>query len=230
MNARARVQVASRLNLATPPGPDTIMGFYRERILPRLLHYSERVGAVEAMRQRVVECAAGHVLEIGVGTGSTLFYYPRTIVSLTTVEPNPAFNARLRQRMRHLPFPVDIREGRAERLPVREAAFDCAISSFVLGAVEQPERAVAEIFRVLKPGGRLLFVEQGPSGDASVLRWQQRIDRVQRLVSGGNRLLLKVDELLLAGGFTLARLEMTYLARLPRALGCVYEGTALKPS
>ena len=204
------------------------MSFYQERVLPGLWRYSERIGALDATRQRVVECAAGHVLEIGVGVGSTFFHYPGTIVSLTTVDPNPACNARLRQRLRHLAFPVDVRLGRGERLPVRDASFDCAISAFALGAVEEPERAVAELFRVLKPGGRVLFAEQGPSADPAVLRRQQRLDRVQRVLCGGNRLLLKVDDLLVAGGFALARRETSYLGGMPRALGCVYEGAALK--
>ena len=112
-----RLHTASGLNLARPA--TEVMGFYRSRILPQILDLSERMPGVEAARQRAVEYAGGHVLEIGSGLGSTLMYYSGEITSLTTVDPNPALNARARRRLRHVPFPVDVREGRGEILDVK---------------------------------------------------------------------------------------------------------------
>lgn len=224
----ARVLAASRLNLQ-PPAARSHMGFYRAYVLPQLLGFSEHVASMELVRQRCVEYATGHVLEIGVGLGATLPFYHQDITSLTTVDPNARFNARLRRRLRHLPFPVDVREGQGEVLPLKDCTFDCVVTSFALCCVGDLERVIAEIARVLKPGGRLLFAEPGPSREEAVLKWQRRVARLQRLFIDGCRTDREVDAALLAAGFELKRLDVTYLDGLPRALACVYEGMAVKP-
>lgn len=205
------------------------MGFYRAFVLPQLLGFSERLASMELVRQRAVEYATGHVLEIGVGLGPTLPFYHPEITSLTTVDPNPRFNARVRRRLRHLPFPVDTREGRGEQLPLKDRTFDCVVSTFTLCCVGDLERVLAEIHRVLKPGGRVLFAEPGPSPDAGILKWQRRVARLQGLVVDGCRVDRAPDAALLAAGFELKRLEVGYLDGLPKALGCIYEGMAGKP-
>lgn len=205
------------------------MGFYRAYVLPQLLGFSERVTSMERVRQRTVEYATGHVLEIGVGLGSTLPFYHQEITSLTTVDPDPRFNARIRRRLRHLPFPVDVREGRGESLPLKDATFDCVVTTFALCCVADLDQVVAEIMRVLKPGGRLLFAEPGPSREPSVLKWQQRVARLQRWVVDGCRADREIEGALIAAGFELKRLEAAYLEGLPKALACVYEGMAARP-
>jgi len=205
------------------------MGFYRAYVLPQLLGFSERVTSMELVRQRTVEYATGHVLEIGIGLGATLPLYHQDITSLTTVDPNARFNARLRRRLRHLPFPVDVRQGHGEALPLKDCTFDCVVTSFALCCVGDLERVAAEIARVLKPGGRLLFAEPGPSREAAVLKWQRRVARLQRFFIDGCRTDREVDAALIAVGFEVKRLDLTYLDGLPRALACIYEGMAVKP-
>ena len=221
-----RLHTASGLNLARPA--TEVMGFYRSRILPQILDLSERMPGVEAARQRAVEYAGGHVLEIGSGLGSTLMYYSGEITSLTTVDPNPALNARARRRLRHVPFPVDVREGRGENLPVKDAAFDCVVSTFTLCCVDNLDRVAAEIYRVLKPGGRFHFVEIGLSEDPSEARWQRRLSRLQRVFVDGCRLDMALGAALTGAGLAVKRLEMTRLERLPRPLGCAWEGLAVR--
>lgn len=224
----ARVLAASRLNLQPPPSRSD-MGFYRAYVLPQLLGFSERVASMERVRQRTVEYATGHVLEVGIGLGATLPFYHHDITSLTTIDPDAGFNARLRRRLRHLPFPVDVREGRGEALPVKDCTFDCVVTSFALCCVVDLERVVEEIARVLKPGGRLFFAEPGPSREEAVLKWQRRVARLQRFFIDGCRTDREVDTVLVATGFDLKRLDVTYLDGLPKALACVYEGMAVKP-
>lgn len=224
----ARVLAASRLNLQ-PPASRSDMGFYRAYVLPQLLGFSERVTSMERVRQRTVEYATGHVLEIGIGLGATLPFYHQDITSLTTVDPNARFNARLRRRLRHLPFPVDVREGYGEALPLKDCTFDCVVTNFALCCVGDLECVVTEIARVLKPGGRLLFAEPGPSREEAVLKWQRRVARLQRFFIDGCRTDREVDAALFAVGFEVKRLDLTYLEGLPRALACVYEGMAVKP-
>lgn len=206
------------------------MGFYRAYVLPQLLGFSERVASMELVRQRTVEYATGHVLEIGVGLGSTLSFYHQDITSLTTVDPNPRFNARIRRRLRHLPFPVDVREGHGESLPLKDRTFDCVVTAFALCCVDDLESVIGEVARVLKPGGRLLFAEPGPSRDENVLKWQRRVARLQRFFIDGCRTDRAVDTAVQAAGFELKRLDVTYLDGLPKAFACVYEGMAVKPA
>lgn len=204
------------------------MGFYREYIFPHLLEFTERVASVEAIRERVVEGATGHVLEIGAGVGSNLFYYPRSVVSLTTLDRNPAMNARVRRRVKYLPFPVDTREGHSENLPMKDRSFDCVVTTFTLCAVENIEQTLSELFRVLKPGGRLLFAEYGLSHDEEVAKWQQRLTPYHRFVADGCQLDRRIDQLIPSAGFIVKRLATAHLTKLPRALGFIYEGMASK--
>ena len=206
------------------------MSFYRTAVLPRLLDFSEGLSGFEAARQRTVEFATGHVLEIGSGVGSTLAFYSREITSLTTVDPNPVLNARVRRRLRHLAFPVDVREGRCEQLPVKDAAFDCVVSAFALGCVEHLEQAAAEIFRVLKPGGRFYFVEMGLSSDPRMARWQWRLRGLQSLLIAGCKLDRPLEAALTGAGLQLKRLEGVRLDAVPRVLGYAYEGCAVRDS
>jgi ubiquinone/menaquinone biosynthesis C-methylase UbiE len=204
------------------------MGFFRAHVLPQLLGFGERLSSMEQARCRAVEYANGHVLELGVGLGATLPLYHQEITSLTTIDPNPRFNTQLRRRLRHLPFPVDVRDGRAEQLPLKDNTFDSVVTTFALCCVSDLGRVAQEIHRVLKPGGRLFFAEPGPSRDPDVARWQRRLAPLQRLVIDGCRADRPIDGELLAAGFVLTRLDVNYLAGLPKSLGCIYEGMASK--
>ena len=215
------------------PTPDAQLrrasgGFYRGSLLPRFLGWSESIPSLDAARQRAVEYATGHVLELGSGLGSTLDLYPHEITSLTAVEPNPALNTLLRRRMRHLPFPIDVREGSAERLPVKEAAFDCVVSTFTLGAVGDRASALAEVRRVLKPGGRLLLAELGFDEDTRQARRQQRLAGVRSFFSGGYRLVTDLEADLQTAGLRIQRLEFSRLPEFPKLLGTLAEALAVR--
>ena len=203
-------------------------GFYRGTLLPKFCAWSEANPELDLARQRAVEYATGHVLELGSGIGSTLDLYPHEITSLTTVDPNPALNARLRRRMRHLPFPTDVREGVAEQLPVKSAAFDTVVSVFALGAVDDLTGALGEIRRVLKPGGRLLVAELAFDADPVVARRQQRLTAVRAFLGGGYRLLGTLAPELEAAGLHAQRLDVRSLARHAGLLGTLLEALAVR--
>ncbi|MBI4695762.1 MAG: methyltransferase domain-containing protein [Gammaproteobacteria bacterium] len=204
------------------------MTLYQERILTRVLSFSERVAGIESIRQRVADGATGHVLEIGSGIGSNLVYYPRSIVSLTTVEANRAMNLRARRRIRGLEFPIDTREGSIESLPMRDRTFDTVVSTFTLCAVADPDAVLAEVFRVLKPGGRLLFAESALSADEKLARWQTRVTPFLQRFGGGYSVDRRIAELITNAGLRLQRVEAYDCAELPRILGHLCEGCAAK--
>jgi len=194
---------------------------------PRLLGFRERLSSVSAVRQRVVEGALGHVLEIGGDSGANLFLYPRTITSLTSLVTSHRLPPPVaRQATRQLTFPVDRRLGTLEAFPLKDRAYDTVVSTFALGAVADIARTLAEVCRVLKPGGRLLFVEYGLSREADIARWQRRCTPLLRLLGGVRPPLQYLDEEIINAGLALKHVHAEYLARLPRALGCVYEGVA----
>lgn len=204
------------------------MGFYREHVFPRVVDLSSRIDTLERIRHRVVENASGHVLEIGAGTGSNLLHYPTSITSLTTVDPNPGMYKRIRQRIRYVEFPVDARKLDGEELPMKDGAFDCAVTTFTLCSISAVERSLAEIYRVLKPGGRLLFAEHGLSDSPERQKWQRRFSPLPRIFFDGCRLDRPIAELIKGAGFSLHHIENYQLERVPRSFGHIYEGIGVK--
>lgn len=204
------------------------MGIYRELIFPRLLELTEHYPSIDSIRQRVAEGAMGHVLEIGAGIGTNFWFYPSSITSLTTIETNPALSQRARKRIKFLEFPVDTREGSAEKLPMKSRSFDCVLTTFTLCRVKNIEQSLEEIYRVLKPGGRLLFAAHGHSKDPEILKWQRRLSPVHRILCDGCHFDRRIDEMIKDVGFFYQRLDCHFVEKLPRSLGHFYEGVAVK--
>jgi SAM-dependent methyltransferase len=193
---------------------------------PRLTNLRERLGNASALRQRTAEGALGHVLDLDGDTAANLFLYPRGITSLTTLVTRHEVTPAMRWAARAAAFPVDRRAGPLDAMPLKDDAYDTVVSTFALASSRAPAQALAEIRRVLKPGGRLLFLEYGLSTDPEVARWQQRLGPVHRLFNGVALPLLMLEAEIAQAGFELRHLENHFLARVPRALGCVYEGIA----
>jgi ubiquinone/menaquinone biosynthesis C-methylase UbiE len=140
----------------------------------RMLAGTERAGLREHRHELLSE-ARGQVLEIGAGTGLNLDHYPDSVEELVLTEPEPPMASRLRQRAAQLGRDVTVIDAPAEALPFEDSSFDTVVATLVLCTVSDPERALSEIDRVLRPGGRLLFLEHVRSDDPSVARWQDRL-------------------------------------------------------
>ncbi|MGH8598844.1 MAG: class I SAM-dependent methyltransferase [Gammaproteobacteria bacterium] len=193
---------------------------------PRLTELTERLTSVDSVRQRVTECATGHVLDLCVRNRRDLFHYPPTITSLTLLAPSRAFSALSRQRARHSAFPVDLREGECTHIPLRDHRFDCVVSTFALCRIARLDLVLAEVKRVLKPTGRLLFAEYGLSREPSIANWQHRFGWIIGTVHGVSSPMRIIDDALTAGGLVVRSSTCSYLPRVPRSLGCFYEGVA----
>ena len=150
------------------------MGVYADRIGPRLIKCLCSSPDIAAERAAIVPQASGVVLEIGFGPGLNLSHYdPGKIERVIGVDPNEGF-LRLGSGARP-PVPVEVFRAPAEAIPLPDDVADTAIVTYTLCSVEDPARALGEVLRVLKPGGRVLFVEHGRASEAGVARWQDRL-------------------------------------------------------
>src|SRR5436190_5242928 len=151
----------------------------------RLMAGTERAGLADR-RARLVAGARGTTLELGAGTGLNLRHYPAAVTDLVLAEPDRHMARRLRERLAKAGRPAEVVEAPAERLPFEDGRFDTVVVTLVLCTVQDPAQALEEIARVLKPGGRLLFLEhvRAPDG-ARLSRWQDRLERPWGWFGGG---------------------------------------------
>lgn len=199
------------------------MSFYADIILPRLCHVAMRNRRLLPYRERVVGAATGRVLEIGIGSGLNLPFCPAAVREITALDPAPPLLAMARQRARSLP--ITFLEASAEAIPIESGRFDAVVTTWTLCTIPNAPAALAEMRRVLSPGGRLLFVEHGLAPDDRVRRWQDRLTPPWKALTGGCHLNRPIQTLIEANGFRVERLETGY-APGPKVMTFLYEGAA----
>lgn len=150
----------------------------------RGLKATEEAG-LRRMRVELLAGAGGRVVEIGAGTGVNLDLYPEAVTELVLVEPDPHMAKRLHAKAAAAGGAARIVEAPAERLPFEDGEFDAAVAMLVLCTVPDPVAAISQLVRVLKPGGKLLFVEHVRAEDAGLARWQDRLERPWRFLADG---------------------------------------------
>jgi ubiquinone/menaquinone biosynthesis C-methylase UbiE len=202
------------------------VGLYASVVVPRLIHRAMASERLLPLRRRVVEGAAGRVLELGIGSGANLSLYGREVSGLQGIDPAAYLLDRARRSADWLPFPVHLIEQSAEHLPLADACVDTVVVTWALCTIPDPLAALREAHRVLVPGGRLRFVEHGLSPVASVARWQRWLTPAWRRIAGGCRLDQRADRLLARAGFAIEQLETGYLVPGPRLLTYHYLGIA----
>ena len=193
----------------------------------RMLAGVENAG-LRDRRARLLTSAQGRVVEIGAGTGANLPLYGSAVESLTLTEPEPPMARRLEARLRGTARPATIVPAPAEALPLPDASFDTAVSTLVLCTVHDPERALRELWRVLKPGGRLLFIEHVRSDRASLARWQDRLNGLNRIVAHGCNCNRSTLDTIRGAGFVVEEVEHGALPKAPPFLKPLIVGTAVK--
>jgi ubiquinone/menaquinone biosynthesis C-methylase UbiE len=200
-------------------------GYYRRRVLPHLIHLGMRQEFLREYRQRLVAGAHGRVLEIGVGSGLNLPLYGEAVERVLAVDLSPELLTMARQPLARSRVPVELIEGSATALPMDAASIDTAITSWTLCSIADVGAALREVRRVLKPSGRLCFVEHGRAPDPDVRRWQDWLTPVWKRLAGGCHLNRQIPALLESAGFRIEHLDTGYMDG-PRLLTYMYEGTS----
>ena len=200
------------------------MGFYQDQVVPLLTNLSMRNKYLVAYRDRIVPAAAGRVLEVGIGSGINLPRYSSNVQHLIGLEPSPKLLGMARHAGRRS-FPLDLIEGSAEEIPLETASVDTVVTTWTLCTIPDAGRALHEMRRVLKPGGRLLFVEHGRAPDPNVVWWQDRLTPMWKRMGGGCHLNRAIGSLIESAGFRFERCETGYM-RGPKPMTLMYEGSA----
>jgi ubiquinone/menaquinone biosynthesis C-methylase UbiE len=202
--------------------------FYSQVIFPRLCDFVLSGPAVARQRRTLLKHAAGNLLEIGFGTGLNLPHYPAHIRRITSVDPNVGMHHLAQRRIKQAGIVVDHRPLSGERLPFVDATFDCVVSTFTLCSIDDVNRALVEVYRVLKPGGRFLFLEHGLSPEPAVRKWQYRLNWLQRHLAGGCHLDRDMRALVASQPFESMEISEFYLEQIPRTHGWMFRGIATK--
>jgi ubiquinone/menaquinone biosynthesis C-methylase UbiE len=200
--------------------------WYERHILPKALDFACGMPMIGRMRQLVVPQAQGRVLEVGIGTGLNMRYYDKTRVThITGLDPALQLHPLAQERIAQAGLPVDLVGLSAEKIPLPDASFDTVLITYTLCTIPDAPAALLEMRRVLAPSGKLLFCEHGRAPDASVQRWQERLQPVWGPLAGGCHLGRDIPALLVAAGFTLPELQTRYLPG-PRPFTFHYWGEA----
>ncbi len=202
------------------------MGLYGDHVLPRIINVACDMKEARKQRARVCEGLAGDVVEIGFGSGLNVPFYPAGVRRVAAVEPADTGWKLARERLAASPVPVERSGLDGQSLPFEDDSFDAALSTWTMCSIPDIGAALAELRRVLKPGGTLHFVEHGLAPDASVRRWQQRLEPLQKRVFGGCHLTRPTVELLEGAGFEIREVDRYYEQGSPKFLGAHSLGVA----
>ena len=148
------------------------MGFYGTAVLPRLINATAGVKALDPLRRRVCAGLAGDVVEIGFGSGLNVPFYPAAVTRVAAVEPSDLGWRLAGERLRSAAVPVERAGLDGQSLPLPDGSYDAALSTWTLCSIPDAAAALAELRRVLKPGGTLHFLEHGLAPDERVRRWR----------------------------------------------------------
>src|SRR5437660_6502181 len=172
-----------------------------------------------AVRARVCEGLHGAVLEVGFGTGLNAPYYPNEVTKVVAIEPSRVCMPIAEPRIAETSVPVENGGLTGERLDLPSAAFDAVLSTGTLCTIPNMEAALAEMRRVVKPGGSFHFVEHGHAPDENVVRWQERLEPLNKRLAGGCHLTRHISADIERAGFEIDKLEMYYFKGEPKPMG-----------
>ncbi len=207
---------------------DFKQNLWDKHVVPRIIPIACGQGQIMKRRSLIVPHAIGKVLELGVGGGLNLSFYDASrVTSVSGVDPSPGLLNRARDAAKTAGIDFDIKAGIAESLPFSDNHFDTVVVTFTLCSVQDVKATLSEARRVLKPDGRLLFLEHGKSPDSSVSKWQNRIEPIWKPLAGGCHLTRPVIGSLVANGYKIVEEKCEYVPKAPKFAAWVEYGHAV---
>ena len=203
--------------------------WYDRHIMPRMVTMACSQGQIMKRRSFVVPLASGAVFELGCGGGlNQEFYDTGAVSSFAGIDPHGGLLENARKNAAAKGWDNDIRQGVGENIPFQDSEFDTVVCTFTLCSVEDPAQVMKEMRGILKPGGRLLFLEHGRAPDPGVLKWQERIEPVWKKLAGGCHLTRPIGSALRGAGFEVEPLGQGYVPKAPKVAGWTEWGVARK--
>lgn len=202
------------------------MGWYEQRVLPRVMDKLTGSSGFDGLRREVTANLHGRVLEIGFGSGTNVAFLPDAVTELLAVDPATIGRDMAAPRIERRGIPVEFVGLDGAAIDLEDSSVDCVLSTLTLCTIPDVDRALAEVARVLKPGGTFHFFEHGRSGVASIGKWQDRFTPVQKFVAGGCHLNRDIEALIEASPLAMVECERRTLR--PRGTGMfpIFVGTA----
>ena len=203
--------------------------WYEEKVLPRMIKCACSAPGILDLREKVVPRASGAVFEIGCGGGiNQQFYDPAKVTSYAGIDPGAKLLDYARDAARAKGWTADIRQGVGEAIPFADASFDSVVCTYTLCSVQDPAQVLRELHRVLRPGGRLLFLEHGLSPDAGAVKWQRRIEPLWKRMMGNCHLTRPVTRAVAGADLAVTPLGQRYMPGMPRWAGWMEWGEAVR--
>ena len=203
------------------------MGYYQDQILPRLIDFALSREQFSEIRSRVANSLEGDVVEIGFGSGLNVPYYPNSIHKLQAVDPAILGRKLASKRVKNTPVNIEYIGLDGQKLPLESESVDHILITWTMCTIPDIEIALKEMYRVLRKGGQLHFVEHGRSPDPKVARWQDLLNPLQKKIGGGCHLNRPIDNLISKAGFNIVQLDNFYM-KAPKPIGYTFEGIATK--
>ena len=203
------------------------MSFYENHILPHVIGVACCAPQIMKQRSRLVPAAEGRVLEVGFGAGPNLgFYDPDKVTRLFALEPSEGMRRKAAKALEASPLDIEVLDLPGEEIPLDDHCVDTIVLTYTACTIPDVSAAMAQMRRVLKPGGTLLFSEHGRAPDPGVAKWQDRIEPVWKRIAGGCHLTRKPDEILTQSGFEIGDMTAEYLPKSPKFAAFNYSGWA----
>ena len=204
-----------------------IKRFYDAYIMPRIITLACSQEGIEERRREVVPLAEGRVFELGCGGGlNQALYDPEKVTGFAGIDPHPKLLERARENATACGWNHAILEGVGEEIPFPDSSFDSAVCTYTLCSVHDPAKVLTELRRILKPGGKLIFLEHGRAPDADVARWQERLEPIWKPLAGGCHLTRPIGASLRGAGFEVEPIGQAYLNKAPKFMGWMEWGVA----
>jgi ubiquinone/menaquinone biosynthesis C-methylase UbiE len=203
------------------------MSFYEKNILPHVINCACGLKAVDRQRAKVVPLAQGDVLELGIGTGLNAKHYdPARVSKVIGIDPSAQSWQLAQSKVQLSEVVIEFIQGSAEDIPLGNDSVDTAVITYTLCTIPDPDRALAEVIRVLRPGGRVLVAEHALAPDASVAKWQNRVNGIWGKMAGGCHINRDIRGLIEATPLQVQDWQAMYLPQTPKIAGYNVWGTA----